>query len=117
MKIENERANLESKKEIVKDKCERDKTCEEHTHLEKESDHNNTENIASENDELNKKIPIENLETDDDNREETVNDTEEEGLEKDDQYEDSSVISDQSFHPEEDNIEVYDENQKEEFVT
>merc|ERR1712240_871249 len=41
----------------------------------------------------------------------------EEGLEKDDQYEDSSVISDQSFHPEEDNIEVYDENQKKKIVT
>ena len=150
--IENERANLESKKEIVKDKCEVDKTCEENTHLEKESDHNSTENIASESDELNEKIPIvgdtstdntvesenvlfqnlrntttesvngdnlyvedplagdhiENLKTDDDNREETVNDTKEEGLEKDDQNEDSSVISDQSFHPEEDNIEVYD---------
>ena len=101
----------------MKGKCEVDKTCRENTHLEKESDHNNTENIASENDELNEKIPIENLETDDDNREETVNDTEEEGLEKDDQYEDSSVISDQSFHPEEENIEVYDENQKEEFGT
>ena len=58
---------------------------------------------------------MENLETDDDNKEETV--TEEEGLEKDDQNEDSSVIGDQSFHPEEDNIEVYDENQKEEFGT
>ena len=56
--IENERANLESKKEIVKDKCEVDKTCEENTHLEKESDHNSTENIASESDELNEKIPI-----------------------------------------------------------
>ena len=76
MKIENERANLESKKEIVKDKCELDRTCKENAHLEKESDHNNTENIASENDELNEKIPIENLETDDDNREENVNDTE-----------------------------------------
>merc|ERR1712240_711361 len=114
--IENERADLEIK-EIVKDKSEVDKTCKENTHLEKESDHNNTENIASENDELNKKIPIENLETDDDNREGTVNDTEEEGLEKDDQNEDSSVISDQSFHPEEDNIEVYDESKKEEFGT
>ena len=64
---------------------------------------------------------IENLETDDDNREETVNDTGKEVLEKDDQYQDSSesytVISGQSFHPEEVNIEVYDENQKEKFVT
>ena len=118
--IENERANLESKKEIVKDKCEVDKTCEENTHLEKESDHNNTENIASENDELNEKIPIENLETDDDNREETVNDTGEEVLEKDDQYEDSSesytVISGQNSHSEDVNIGVYDENQKKKFV-
>merc|ERR1712240_473533 len=112
--IENERADLEIK-EIVKDKCEVDKTCKEDTHLEKESDYNNTENIASENDELNEKIPIENLETDDDNREETV--TEEEGLEKDDQNEDFSVMSDQSFRPEEENIGVYDENQKEEFGT
>ena len=36
--IENERANLEIK-EIVKGKCEVDKTCKENTHLEKESDH------------------------------------------------------------------------------
>ena len=119
MKIENERANLESKKEIVKDKCELDRTCKENAHLEKESDHNNTENIASENDELNEKIPIENLETDDDNREETVNDTGEEVLEKDDQYEDSSesytVISGQNSHSEDVNIGVYDENQKEKF--
>ena len=49
---------MESKKEIVKDKCEVDKTCEENTHLEKESDHNSTENIASESDEMNEKIPI-----------------------------------------------------------
>ena len=99
----------------MKDKCELDKTCKENTHLEKESDHNNTENIASENDELNEEVPMENLETDDDNKEETV--TEKEGLEKDDQNEDSPVIGDQSFHPEEDNIEIYDENQKEEFGT
>ena len=112
--IENERAELEIK-EIVKDKCEVDKTCKEDTHLEKESDYNNTENIASENDELNEEVPMENLETDDDNKEETV--TEEEGLEKDDQNEDSSVTGDQTFHPGEDNIEVYDENQKEEFGT
>ena len=83
--------------------------------MEKESDDNNTENIASENDELNKEVPTKNLETDDDNKEETV--TEEEGLEKDDKNEDSSVIDAQSLHPEEDNIEAYDENQKEEFGT
>ena len=94
MKIENERANLESKKEIVKDKCELDRTCKENAHLEKESDHNKTENVASENDELK-----ENLETDDDKREETVNGTEEEGLEIDDQDKDSSVISDQRIYP------------------
>ena len=112
--IENERADLEIK-EIVKDKSEVDETCKEDINLEKEFDYNNTENIASENDELNEEVPMENLETDDDNKEETV--TEEEGLEKDDQNEDSSVIDDQSFHPEEDNIEVYDKNQKEEFGT
>ena len=61
------------------------------------------------------KVPTENLETDDDNKDETV--TEKEGLGKDDQKEDSSVIDDQSFHPEEDNIERYDENQKEELDT
>ena len=55
------------------------------------------------------------------NRIETINATIEEELGQDNQYEDSSeseiVISGQSFHPEDDKIGVYDENQNEEFVT
>ena len=112
--IENEIEDLEIK-EIVKDKCEEDKTCKEDAHLEKGFGYNNTENFASENDELNKEIPMENLETHDDNKEEAV--TEEEGLEKEDQNEDSSGIDDRIFHPEEDIIERDDENQKEKLDT
>ena len=97
------------------DKCEEDKTYKEDTHVKKGFDYNNTENFASENDELNKEVPRENLETHDDNKEEAV--TEEEGLEKEDQNEDSSGIDDQIFHPGEDIIERYDENQKEESDT
>ena len=100
---------------MVKDKCEEDKTYKEDTHVEKGFDYNNTENFASENDELNKEVPRENLETHDDNKEEAV--TEEEGLEKEDQNEDSSGIDDQIFHPGEDIIERYDENQKEKLDT
>ena len=81
----------------------------------KESAYNNTENFASENDELNKEVPRENLETHDDNKEEAV--TEEEGLEKEDQNEDSSGIDDQIFHPGENIIERDDENQKERLDT
>ena len=80
------------------DKCEEDKTYKEDTHVKKGFDYNNTENFASENDELNKEVPRENLETHDENKEE-------------------AGIDDQIFHPGEDIIERYDKNQKEKLDT
>ena len=123
---------MESKKEIVKDKCEVDKTCEENTHLEKESDHNSTENIASESDEMNEKIPIAgdtstdntveseraNLECDKKTvvEQDEVDKIIEESLQDNCNVEIDATHRKQDKNSEDVNIGVYDENQKEKFV-
>ena len=71
--------------------------------------------MRSESDKSSEEVPMENLEKDYNKKEELVIGNE--GSGKEDQNEDSSGVDDQIFHPEEDIIERYDENQKEELDT
>ena len=112
--------STETDKSFVKDRTE-DSNRMFHENVPFHNLHNTTTESVNEDNLYVDPIAGDHIENLDENREETINGTEEEVLEKDDQNEDSSesytVISGQSFHPEEVNIEVYDENQKVEFVT
>ena len=111
--------STETDKSFVKDRTE-DSNRMFHENVPFYNLHNNTTESVIEDNLYEDPIAGDHIENLDENREETINGTEEEVVEKDDQNEDSSesytVINGQSFHPEDVNIGVYDENQKEKFV-